>query len=178
MKFYNSNIQLSKEVIEDVFSNIKQDTKMLVFGLGFDSKMWFEATNKNTYFVENKDEYIRLNEKSIPSEYIIKYDFETKCNTCMKLSDREISNFKLPQKLLNLAPFDIILIDGPEGYYPTAPGRLIPCFWSQFLSKPGTTIIYVDDSQRPIEDFCIKKFFPNKKKYELTKRFKTTKIYF
>ena len=30
MEFYNENIQISKEVINDVFLNFKPDTKMLV----------------------------------------------------------------------------------------------------------------------------------------------------
>lgn len=46
MNFYNSNIQLDKKVINDVFSNITPDTKMLVFGLGYDSKMWYEGKIK------------------------------------------------------------------------------------------------------------------------------------
>ena len=51
MEYYNKNIQISKEVIEDIFSNFADETKMLVFGLGYDSKMWYNG-NKNTYFIE------------------------------------------------------------------------------------------------------------------------------
>lgn len=52
MEYYNDKIQLDKLVIKDVFDNIKPNTKMLVFGLGFDSKMWCEGTNKNTFFIK------------------------------------------------------------------------------------------------------------------------------
>lgn len=38
---------------------------MLVFGLGYDSKMWYEGTNKNTYFVENNEKYIELNKNDV-----------------------------------------------------------------------------------------------------------------
>ena len=41
MEFYNSHIQLDKNVIDDVFSKFKPDTKLLIFGLGYDSKMWY-----------------------------------------------------------------------------------------------------------------------------------------
>jgi len=57
--YFNNNIQIHKNVIQDVFANITSTTKMLVFGLGYDSKMWYEGNNKNTYFIENKDEYIK-----------------------------------------------------------------------------------------------------------------------
>ncbi len=39
MEYYNTNIQIHKEVIEDVFSHFTPTSKMLVFGLGYDSKM-------------------------------------------------------------------------------------------------------------------------------------------
>ena len=43
MGFYNKKIQTSKKVIEDIFSNFTSNTKMLVFGLGYDSKMWYNG---------------------------------------------------------------------------------------------------------------------------------------
>ena len=76
MEYYNSKIQIHKNVIQDVFTHIKPDTKMLGFGLGYDSKMWYEGNNKNTYFVENKDEYINLNKNDIPLNNIIKYNYQ------------------------------------------------------------------------------------------------------
>ena len=79
MNFYNSQIQIDKKVINDVFSNFNNDTKMLVFGLGYDSKMWYEGNNKNTYFVENKKEYIDLNLNDIPLNNIIEYKYNITC---------------------------------------------------------------------------------------------------
>lgn len=44
-------------------------------------------------------------------------------------------------------------------------GQLILSYWSKFLSKSGT-LIYIDDSNRKLENYCIKKFYNNKfKKY-------------
>ena len=76
---------------------------------------------------------------------------------------------------MELSPFDIILIDGPEGWNYNTPGRLIPCFWSTLLSKPST-VIYVDDSSRPLENYCINKYFNNKTKDIFNNRGKCTKI--
>lgn len=176
MNYYNSNIQIHKNVISDVFNHITPDTKMLVFGLGYDSKMWYEGNNKNTFFIENNYQYIQLNINDISSNNIIYYDYKTKCSTSSALLDNEIEQFIIPEKILKEAPFDIIIIDGPEGWLPHKPGRLIPCYWSTLISKPGT-IVYIDDSNRYLENFCIEKYFTNKHKKEFHERSKCTKIY-
>ena len=175
MNYYNSKIQLCKDVIDDVFTHITSDTKMLVFGLGYDSKMWYEGNSKNTFFIEHDQTYIDLN-KDIPASNIIKYNYTTICSESMKLSDDKINSFIIPENIINQAPFDIIIIDGPTGGHPNSPGRLIPCYWSTLLSKPGT-IIYIDDSSRPLEDFCIEKYFKEYPKKVFNKRLKSVKIY-
>jgi len=176
MEYYNKKIQFDKRVIDDVFANITPDTKMLVFGLGYDSKMWYEGTNKNTYFVEDKEQYIQLNINDIPLTNIIKYEYETTCGASMTLPDSELKKFNVPEKLLDLAPFDIILVDGPEGWSLDKPGRLIPCYWASLLSKKGT-IVYVDDSSRVAEDCFIRKFFDSNVKEVFPERSRCTKIF-
>ena len=163
MEYYNSKIQLNESIIKDVFTCFKPHTKMLVFGLGYDSKMWYEG-NKNTFFVENNDEYIKLN-KNIPTNNIIKYEYTTNCATSINLTDNEIKEFIIPEKIINEGPFDIIIIDGPTGYSANTPGRLIPCYWSTLISKTGT-VIYIDDTNRKLEQFCIEKYFKNFSKIE------------
>jgi hypothetical protein len=176
MEYYNSNIQIDKDVINDVFKHFKQNTKMLVFGLGYDSKMWYEGNNKNTFFVENKDQYIQLNIKDIPSDNIIKYDYKISCSSSFNLTDDEIKTFEVPKNILDKGPFDIIIIDGPEGWSGETPGRLLPCYWSTLVSKKGT-VVYVDDANRSLENYCIEKYYKNYQKQEFNKRDKCVKIY-
>ena len=84
--------------------------------------------------------------------------------------------FKIPQKLLELAPFDIILVDGPSGNNNKCPGTLLPIYWSKkYLSKEGT-IIYVDDSTRGLEKKCINKYFADNKKIYFKYKLGTIKI--
>ena len=175
MEHYNKKIQIDKKVVDDVFANIKPGTKMLVFGLGYDSKMWYEGTNKNTYFVEDKEEYIQLNINDVPASNIIKYEYTTMCKNIMAMTDSELKKCNVPEKLLELAPFDIIIVDGPEGWSGDKPGRLIPCYWASLLSKKGT-IIYVDDSCRAVENYCIHKFFPSNISEIFPDRSRCTKI--
>ena len=167
MDYYNTNIQLDKEVIEDIFAQFTPTTKMLVFGLGYDSKMWYMG-NKHTFFIENNNDYIQLN-KDIPRDHVVKYDYKTTCTTSFQLSEDEIQTFSLPEKIKREGPFDIIIIDGPNGYSPKTPGRLIPCFWSTALTKPGS-IVYIDDVDRPLEKYCIQKYFAPYTKQNIGKR--------
>ena len=154
---------IDKRVMESIFNSLNLDTKFLVFGLS-DSKMWYHK-NKNTYFVEDNEAFIKLNKNDIPLTNIIHYNYKTtSVANSQTLSDEEIMQTTIPCVLLELAPFDIILIDGPEGGSPTKPGRLLPCYWTKWLSKPGT-IIYLDDCHRSLENFCIDKYFKYKQKY-------------
>lgn len=101
MEFYNKNIQISKKVIEDVFTNFTSNTKMLVFGLGYDSKMWYNG-NKNTYFIENNDKYINLSINDIPKSNIIKYEYKNinVKDSFTKMSD-DINKYVIPEKIKN-----------------------------------------------------------------------------
>ena len=164
MEHYTPKIQLHKKVIRSVIKHTKEGMKTLVFGLGYDSKMWY-ALNPNTYFIEDNQTYIDMN-KDIPEENIIKYKYNTKVKLTRDLTDDEIAKFTVPEKLMKLAPFDIIIIDGPNGYNKEKPGRLIPYYWSaKLLSKPGS-FIFLDDVKRPLEEYLVAKYFSkNKKKY-------------
>ena len=99
MDFYNKSIQISKKVIEDVFSNFTPNTKMLVFGLGYDSKMWYNG-NKNTYFIESNDEFINLNKNDIPTSNIIKYEYKNiNVRDSFKMSVDDINKYIIPEKI-------------------------------------------------------------------------------
>ena len=49
-KYYNSNIQMHPKVIDDICKDCVHK-KMLVWGLGYDTPLWWNVTNNNTYFV-------------------------------------------------------------------------------------------------------------------------------
>lgn len=175
--YINKNIQLSNIVIKDILINtVDNNKKMLVFGLGYDSELWYKITNKNTYFIENKKEYIDLN-KNIDSNNIVYHKYDNiKVKTSLNLTEKQINNFEIPKKILDLAPFDIILIDGPNGFNDDCPGRLLPIYWSKkYLSKEGT-IIYIDDVNRHLEKKCTNKYFIRNTKVYFSDRLGTIKI--
>ena len=165
-KFYDSNIQLDVNVIHDILNECSKDEqkkKILVFGMGFDSKLWSEAGD--AYFVENDKHYMQLNH-FIKEDHSIYYSYpniNVKKSYALIESNADLNQFEIPQKLIDNAPYDIILVDGPQGYTENVPGRLLSIFWSvQVLSKPNT-ILYIDDCKRKLESLCIKKFIPPEK---------------
>lgn len=155
-KYYKKEIQLDPTVISDILDElINDDKKMLVFGVGFDSELWYHAAKYNILFVENNLQYIELARKqNLP---ISVYPYENiSVKNSFQLTDKQLDEFPLP--LLD-PPYDIILIDGPEGYAEEKPGRLLPIYWSwKYLSKKSTKI-YVDDANRPLEMSAVKRFF-------------------
>jgi len=157
-KYYKNSIQIHLNVINDIIDQcFNKNLKILVFGLGYDSDLWYNLTNNNTFFIENNQSYIDLN-KHIPESNIIKYNYKITVEKSFNMPIEEIESYTIPDELLQLAPFDLIIIDGPAGYSDNRPGRLLPIYWSkQYLSKNGT-IIYVDDSKRNLESHCIKRF--------------------
>jgi hypothetical protein len=159
--FYNNNnIQMHIDVINDILDECEnRNMNILVFGLGNDSNLWYNAT-KNITFVEDDISYInRNNDKS--TIYYTYPNITVSKSYMMPIHD--IHSYKIPEELLKLAPFDMIIIDGPRGYKKDHPGRLLPIYWSTYyLSKSGT-IIYIDDSKRELELECIQRFLSKNK---------------
>lgn len=180
-KYYNKNIQIDKNVINDILIN-SQNKKMLVFGLGYDTPLWYNATNKNTYFIEHNEEYIKLN-SDINKNNIIFYpynDISVKKSIHLlnnNTSDSFLNKIDIPNELLELAPFDIIIVDGPTGFNDNCPGRMIPLYWTKKYLSNKNTIIYVDDCNRLLEKKCINHFFVNNKKYYFKERNGCMKIF-
>lgn len=123
--------------------------------------MWFN-TCPNTYFVEHNDRYIKKSRAYIPDDHIIKCSYKniTLCKS-KSLSDQQLVDYPMPERLLELTPFDMILIDGPTGYRFYLPDRLLPCYWAgKYLSRPGT-LVYLDDTHRDLESYCVRRFLKN-----------------
>ena len=158
--YYVSEIQLAGEVVGDILCELSGNMKMLVFGLGHDSPLWFHATKGNICFVEHDRTYIELNRMVVPMATIIHHTYEgiTVSNgRCLK--DSEIESFVPPAELLKEAPFDLILIDGPPGWKPHHPGRLLPIHWSSRHLAQSGSIFYIDDCTRDLESWAITKYF-------------------
>lgn len=160
-KYYTKRIQLHTKVIQSILHEILgQNKKMLVFGLGYDSELWYNANGqKNIYFIENNINWIKLN-KSIPEKYIIYYEYKNiSVKNSFNKTPKDITTYPIPTSILQNAPYDIILIDAPEGWNNDKPGRYIPITWSlEHLSNQYTSI-YIDDINRPLENHILNSFY-------------------
>jgi hypothetical protein len=153
-QYINNNIQLSPISINQILLSLSITSKFLVFGLGYDSELWYNAAD--TYFVEHDYNYIQLN-NNINFDHIVYYNYgDITVENSYLLSN--IDKYSIPNKLLSLAPFDVILIDGPPGYRNDLPGRLLPIYWSSNILSKNNTIIFIDDSDRNLESYSINKF--------------------
>lgn len=159
-KYYTPKILLGKPIIDDIaFEMFGKNKKVLVFGLGYDSYLYYHANSeKNIWFVESNDDYIKLNTE-IDNKYIVKHTFNNiSVASSFNLSDEQIEKFPIPLILVNNAPYDIIIIDAPNGFAPTTPGRLLPIYWTSKLLARKDSCIYIDDTERPLESYCINRF--------------------
>lgn len=159
-KFFNKNIQLSEKFIKSLlFEIINKNKKVLIFGMGYDSLLWYKANNcKNIFFIEDNDNYIKLNHK-IKKKCVVKYNYR---NVSVRESLQNKINpsiYNLPKRIEKNKPFDLILIDGPQGYSEKSYGREIPYYWSRHKLMHKKTKIYLDDINRPLEFHLLKKYF-------------------
>jgi len=88
---------------------------MLVFGLGYDSKLWYHLTNKNTYFIENNKYYIDMNKDISQNIIYYEYDNNITVKNSFSIENEILDNIHIPNKILENAPYDIIFIDSPTG---------------------------------------------------------------
>lgn len=158
VRHYRDEIQIAKSVINDIHAEVsrRDGCRLLVFGLGYDSQMW-NACCDHVTFVEDVPEYISLN-SSITTDRVVSCTYSTTVVSSWKMSNQELLSQDPPQKLAERGPFDIVLIDGPQGWGPRCPGRMIPACWTRKLIKDGG-LIYVDDAARPLESYIVKKMF-------------------
>ena len=169
--YYNKKIQTDINIIKDIYNEGKirnKKIKFLVFGLGYDSKLYYNLPNFETYFIENNIYYININSE-INKNNICYYKYNT---TVLKSLNNLINldDIKVPNKIMEHVPYDIIFIDGPEGYNENCCGREIPIYWSKYFLSCKNTIIYVDDCDRELESKLIEKYFKENNKMKLNYR--------
>ena len=160
--FYKKKILLSRNVVESIVDDILRiKGRVLVFGLGYDTELWFNANGrKDIWFIEENEEYIKLN-PDIPSEYIIHHRYEgINVNKSLKLEEKDLVKYNLPKRLdeISKGGFDLIIIDGPTGYAPGRPGRMLSVYWSVKKWSNRGTVFYLDDTNRTLERRCIDLF--------------------
>merc|ERR1719512_107629 len=110
--------QLRGEVLKSICARLHENASLLVFGLGRDSKLWYEnaVNKKNTFFLENHEDWLKFqNEDVVKATRLVKYTSEaTKYKEELQDEEKLAELFEsLPAEIKR--PFDLILVDSPIG---------------------------------------------------------------
>lgn len=150
-KYYNPKILLGPTqalIISQVIFDKNKSCNMLVFGCGRDSTLWQNMNcNGYTLFLETNSTW---------KDYCLKDNsnlnirlYEVGNNNVKRSLLGDIDEIPIPDFIKNIQ-WDIIFIDGPEGFSPDKPGRAIPILWANKI-KNKKTHIFVDDYGRTLE---------------------------
>ncbi|KAI3500414.1 hypothetical protein L1887_36235 [Cichorium endivia] len=182
----NSTNHMSQTDIKQISDVLKQCTtpcNLLVFGLTPETLLW-NALNHHgrTVFIDENRYYAAYVEEKFPEIEAYDVQYTTKIselnelitsvreqtrNECrpvqnLLFSDCKIGLNDLPNQLYEL-DWDVILVDGPRGYWPEGPGSISAIFTAGVLarSKKGgnhKTHVFVHDYNREVERVSSEEF--------------------
>ena len=154
--------------VEVTLSEIRQVSQrrghcnLLVFGLGNDSPFWRDSNAAGTtVFLENSQEWIdRIQERAERGGErlaVHKVDYTTqtgrdagKYRDGSKRGAWASLMLQLPADVKS-KEWDIVIVDGPQGFRKRHPGRWQSIYTAAHLKRPPHALTVIDDCQREIE---------------------------
>lgn len=127
--------------------------RLFIVGAGHDTEMYVRANSRGrTLVVESDGRWLEEINKLGCETALVTYDTQLKAPPLDPCSIPK----GIPPSVLE-EPWDVIIIDGPEGWYPAAPGRQQSIFLAANLAKAGT-LVFLHDYERPLETAFASKY--------------------
>jgi len=153
---------LKGEILRAICSHLGEEKRFLVFGNGWDSPMWLHSNPRGVVqFIEHHEHWIDIQPREVRNvsvlvNYTCSFDSAEQDvdNTDML---REFYDKQLPISVRG-QQWDVILVDGPEGFGSGSPGRGQSIYAASLLAKPGASV-YVNDCGRRVEELYVDRWF-------------------
>ncbi len=155
-----NEIQLSAEQLKAIVITVKEKVpcKLLIFGLGNDSIFWLKLNRGGvTIFLEdNNDWFQRVTSRSEDLKaFLVNYNTQ-RTDWKMLLESPSLLDMTLPSDVAK-EEWDVILVDGPEGWGDQTSGRMKSIYLSSRLVR-NSGAIFVHDCDREVEDIYCNRF--------------------
>ena len=147
---------LSRRQIAAIKKVLPAYGNLLVWGLGNDSPFWHHSTKGRVIFIEHEGIWL----KKIMSRYPFLRTYRVNYTTLLfETFDKYINHSEIWSDLdlrsqlppfVKRTPWNVILVDAPQGYGASNPGRYQSIYTSSLLAQSGTHV-FVDDFERKVE---------------------------
>ncbi len=148
-----SRIQLSPRQLYTITKSIYEtkNCNLLVFGVGRDTSYWMDVNKGGrTTFLEDNEKWFERIKKANSGLEVYFVNYGTKRRQWKKLLSEEKDLMMDLPEAVKKTEWDVVLVDGPQGFHRYTPGRMKSIYMSRILAKKGGDI-FVHDCDRKIE---------------------------